>query len=130
MEICENVSEVHRQYRREFQEDPRSRPIIKRIKYKFGTNGSVQNVHRQRSGRPTASKSFIRQERVLECHCEAFKKSLRQSSRKIGISKSSVYRILRRCQWVSYIPTMVHSVSEDDLDRRKQFCEWYSEKCE
>lgn len=47
---------------------------------------------------------------------------VRQSSRKLGINKSGVHRILRRCKWKSYIPTMVHAINEDDPARRKQFC--------
>ncbi|GBM38583.1 hypothetical protein AVEN_71689-1 [Araneus ventricosus] len=74
-------------------------------------------------------KELTSQERVLESYRETFKKFVRQTSREIGIRKSSVRGISRRCQWESYIPTMVHAISEDDPDRRKQFCEWYLGKC-
>ncbi|GFS72586.1 uncharacterized protein NPIL_493121 [Nephila pilipes] len=51
------------------------------------------------------------------------RKSLRQASREVGISKSSVHRIMKRCQWRSYIPRLVHALNDDDPDRRVQYCE-------
>lgn len=36
------------------------------------------------------------------------KKSAIQTSRETCISRSNVYRILRRRKWKSYMPTMVH----------------------
>ncbi|GFT08476.1 DUF4817 domain-containing protein [Nephila pilipes] len=51
------------------------------------------------------------------------RKSLRQASREVGISKSSVHRIMKRCQWRSYIPRLVPALNDDDPDRRVQYCE-------
>ncbi|GFT11903.1 uncharacterized protein NPIL_425361 [Nephila pilipes] len=48
------------------------------------------------------------------------RKSLWQASREVGISKSSVNRIMKRCQWRSYIPRLVHALNDDDPDRRVQ----------
>ncbi|GBN70631.1 hypothetical protein AVEN_206261-1 [Araneus ventricosus] len=48
----ENLAEVQKQYRRKFQEDPPMLLTINRIKDKFERNGTVEDVHRQRSGRP------------------------------------------------------------------------------
>ncbi|GBN53308.1 hypothetical protein AVEN_241159-1 [Araneus ventricosus] len=96
---------------------------INRIKDKFETNGTVDDVHRQRSGRPRTSRRFTSQERVLESYRQTSQKSVRQTNREIGISESSVQRILRCCKWKSYISTVVYAINEDDLDQRKQFCE-------
>ncbi|KZC15119.1 hypothetical protein WN55_06676 [Dufourea novaeangliae] len=96
--------------RREFQADPPTRLTINRIKDEFETNGTVQDVYRRRSGRPSTLTSFTSQEeywKVIAKH----PKNL-------------------RCKWKSYIPTMVDAITEDDPDQRKQFCEWYLEKCE
>ncbi|GBO37376.1 hypothetical protein AVEN_17980-1 [Araneus ventricosus] len=73
--------------------DPPTRFIINRIKVKFETNETVKDAHRQRSGKPRTSTSFS-QERLLESYRETSKKSVRQTSPKIGISKSSVHCIL------------------------------------
>ncbi|GBO04580.1 hypothetical protein AVEN_205426-1 [Araneus ventricosus] len=109
----ENVAEVQRQYRREFQEDPPTRLTINRIKDKFETNGTFQDVHRQHFGRPRTSTSFTSQERVLESYRETSKNSV---SREIVIIKSSVHRILRRCRWKSCIPTIAQAINEGDPD--------------
>lgn len=43
----------------------------------------------------------------------------------IGITKSSVQLILGRYYCKNYISTISHAISEDDLDRRNKFCEWF-----
>ncbi|XP_016075224.1 PREDICTED: uncharacterized protein LOC107542427 [Miniopterus natalensis] len=40
-----------------------------------------------------------------------------------------MHRILKRCHWKSDIPRLVHAISEDDPDRRVEYCEWYLERC-
>ncbi|GFT33091.1 uncharacterized protein NPIL_427661 [Nephila pilipes] len=57
------------------------------------------------------------------------RKSLWQASREVGISKSSAHRIMKRCQWRSYIPRLVRALNDDDPDRRVQYYEWYLERC-
>ncbi|KAJ4426918.1 hypothetical protein ANN_26717 [Periplaneta americana] len=52
-----------------------------------------------------------------------------QVARETGLSKSSVHRVLKRAQWKSFIPRLVHALNEDDHDRRIEFCEWYQAKC-
>ncbi|GFT11948.1 uncharacterized protein NPIL_602731 [Nephila pilipes] len=54
------------------------------------------------------------------------RKSLRQASREVGISKSSVHRIMKRCQWRSYIQRLVHALNDNDPDRRVQYCEGHN----
>ncbi|KAJ4444689.1 hypothetical protein ANN_06486 [Periplaneta americana] len=55
---------------------------------------------------------------------QSLKKSMRQCSHEIGISKSSVHRILRAHKWKPYIPRLVHALNEDDteMDRTKRKC--------
>ncbi|GBL92509.1 hypothetical protein AVEN_174767-1 [Araneus ventricosus] len=92
-----NVAEVRRQYCRKFQADPPTRLTVNRIKDKFETNGTVQNVHRQSSGSSRTSTSFTSRESVLENYRQTSKKYVRQTSREIGIRKSSAYCIFKRC---------------------------------
>lgn len=45
------ISEVQRQFRIEFENISTTRLTISRIRDKFEANGTLQNVHKQRSGR-------------------------------------------------------------------------------
>ncbi|KOC70310.1 hypothetical protein WH47_02813, partial [Habropoda laboriosa] len=70
-----------------------------------------------------------KEERVLETYHRKPRKSVRQASREVGISKTSDQRILKHCQWKSYIPRLVHAINEDDPDRRVEYCERYLAQC-
>ena len=61
---------------------------------------------------------------VMQVFARSPKKSLRQCFRVIGIKKSSIHRIFRTQKLKPYIPRLVHSLNEDDPDKRLQFCEW------
>ena len=41
----------------------------------------------------------------------------------------SFSRIMKRCKWKNYIPRLVHTLNDDDPDRRVEYCEWYLEQC-
>ena len=62
----ENAVEVQRQFRREFNKEPPTRVTITRIRDKFEADGTVQDVHKKRSGRPRTLTSPRKEERVLE----------------------------------------------------------------
>ncbi|KAJ4430342.1 hypothetical protein ANN_22558 [Periplaneta americana] len=53
----ENISEVRRQWRNEFQTIPPTRLTIVRIRHKFGPNGrpTVNDVHKERSRQPVTA---------------------------------------------------------------------------
>ena len=53
----ENVTEVQRRWKCEFGTTPPTRVTISRIRDKFEEAGTIQNVHRGRSGRARVSKS-------------------------------------------------------------------------
>ena len=51
-------------------------------------------------------------------------KSTRRLSAESGVSRSSIRRILKANKWHPYKLHMAHHLSEDDPDRRMEFCEW------
>lgn len=126
---CENAVQVQREFRNKFQTDPPTRLTISRIRDKFEADGTVTSVQMKRSGRPRTSTSPTKEERVNELFHRSPRKSVRQASRELCISKASVQRILKRSHWKSYIPRLVHAINEDDLDRRVEYCEWYLAQC-
>ena len=50
----ENVTEVQREFRRQFHRNPSMRRTIACIRDKFEADRTVQDIHKQRSGRPRA----------------------------------------------------------------------------
>ena len=43
------------------------------------------------------------------------------------VSSTSVRRILKAVKWKVYIPRLLHTINDDDPDRRMQFCEWFQQ---
>ncbi|CAK1592284.1 unnamed protein product [Parnassius mnemosyne] len=123
----ENVNEVQRQWRREYDTEPPSRLTITRIRDKFEVHGTVCDVHKGHSGRPRTATSDESSTAVLELFQRSPNKSARQGARESDVSASSVLRILKRGKYRVYIPRLVQQLNDDDPDRRLQFCEWIQE---
>lgn len=87
----ENIVEVQRQFRWEFQIDSLLWLTIIQIRDKLKADGSVQNIHKNCSGRSWALTSPTKQERVLEIYFQNLRKSVWQESCAIGISQSSIH---------------------------------------
>lgn len=123
----ENVNEVQRQWRREYDTEPPSRLTITRIRDKFEVHGTVCGVHKGHSGRPRTATSDESSTAVLGLFQRSPNKSSRQGARESDVSASSVLRILKRGKYRVYIPRLVQQLNDDDPDRRLQFCEWIQE---
>jgi hypothetical protein len=95
----ENVCKVQRQRRHEFGTEPPTRLTTACIPDKFEANGTVHDVHKQRSGRPYTATSPASSSTVLEHFTRSPQKSIKQCARETGISRSSVQRILKRAKW-------------------------------
>jgi hypothetical protein len=57
-----NLTEVQREFTREFQRNPPMRHTIACIRNKFKATGTVQDVHKQCSGRPRSYTNTAREE--------------------------------------------------------------------
>jgi len=123
----ENVAEVQRQWKREFQTQPPTRLTITRLCDKFDTRGTVCVMHRGRSGRPRTATSPASSVMVLESSTTSPRKSATQCARETGVSSTHVRRILKAVKWKVYIPRLLHAINDDDSDRRMQFCEWFQQ---
>jgi len=119
----ENVAEVQRQWRSEFQTEPPTRLTITRLCDKFDTHGNICDVQRRRSGGPLTATSPASSATVFEKFKTSPLKSATHCARETGVSSTSVRRILKAVKWKVYIPRLLHALNDDDPDRRMQFCE-------
>jgi len=112
----ENIGEVQRQWRNEFGTQPPTSLIIVRIQDKFEIDGTVGDVHKERSGRPRTATTLATSTAVLQQFTCSPQKFVKQFSRKTGVSRSSVQQILKSAKWKVYIPRLLHAMNEDDTD--------------
>lgn len=70
-----------------------------------------------------------RNRNILQAVNENPRASVRTVEREIGVSKSTVQRVLAKNKYHPYKPTIVQGLKETDFPRRMRFCEWYTRKC-
>ena len=90
----ENVVEVQRRCRVEFGTPSPARVTIIRIRDKLEVDGTVQDILKGRCGIKRSSTDNESADTVMQGFARSPKKALSQCSRRIGIKKSSVHRIL------------------------------------
>jgi hypothetical protein len=98
----ENVIEVQRQWKCEFQTQPPTHLTITWLSDKFNTHGTICDVHRGRSGRPFTATSPASSALVLERFTTSPQKSATQCIHETGVSSTSVRRILKAIKWKVY----------------------------
>lgn len=98
-------------------------PYVSDLMKKFRETGSVSNKkhHVERPMRNEAIQVAVLGHVQIDNNT-----SVRKSGREIGVSKSTVHRILKEQKFHLYIIKLVHELNEDDFDRRLEFCEYYS----
>jgi hypothetical protein len=120
----ENVLKVQRRWTRKFETTPPTRLTITTSRDKFETYGTVNDMCKQRSGRPRTSTSEDTSAMVLQQFTRSPKKSFRRCASEIWISETSVHRIIKTAKWKCYVPRSLHAMTEEDPDHRLEFCEW------
>ena len=93
-----------------------TRQAIYQLAKKFDETGSVEDA--PRSGRPRTVSTEENTERVSETF------RLNPQSSELGISRRSFGRLMSDLNLRPYKPRLVHALSEDDPDRRLEFCDW------
>ncbi len=117
----ENISEVIRQWNTKFSSEAPSRKTISNIVQRFQETGSVEDL--ERTGRPLTGTSLENLESVKQTVTQSPKKSIRRGSAETGISRSSYHRSLQKLDLKAFRPQFVVELSDDDFDRRMEFCE-------
>jgi transposase len=123
-----NFHEVHRQWIKRFSSEPPSISTIKDLVDKFKETGSVHDVHRSGRHRSVLTNETIQQVEDLLVYSP--QTSVRNGAIDLGISKSSFHRSTTELGFRPYRPTTVVELSDDDLDRREEFCSTFLIKLE
>ena len=114
---------VNLAFKHEFPADEiPARQTIYRLAKKFDETGSVEDV--PRSGRPTSINTEENMERVSESFLLSPITPQRSAVRDLHISRSSLQRIMKDLNLKPYKPKLLQALTEDDPDRRLEFCEW------
>ncbi|KAJ4446473.1 hypothetical protein ANN_13169 [Periplaneta americana] len=109
-------------YEQQFQN--RNHPhhiIFARLYQRLRDDGSLRL--RRIGGRPPTSPASSAL--LLERFVTSPQKSGTQYAREVGISTTSVRRILKAAKWKVYISRLLQPINDDDPNRRMQFYEWY-----
>ena len=116
----DNSEQVRRDWKNHFASEPPSRPTILSLVRKFRETGSVED--RPRPGRPRDAVSEESIEKVTQKLTECPKISIRVASLELEMSKSSFHRAAQETGFRPYRPHAVVELSDDDFDRRDEFC--------
>lgn len=118
-----SVIKVQRLYRRQFNIGRHghvpSRNIILAWVRKFEENGSVLDV---KHGAPRTVRTPENVETVREAFERSPRRSARQQSRILGISRKSLFRILKEIRFHPYKLQVVQKINERDKEVRLAFC--------
>ena len=87
---------------------------------KFEVTGSVLNAPKE--GHPRTVCSPENKDIVAAAFLHSPKKSIRQASKELNISQTSLHRILHDIGLKPYRPHLLHALNKDDPDKRLEFC--------
>uniref|UniRef100_V5GPD3 Transposable element Tc3 transposase n=1 Tax=Anoplophora glabripennis TaxID=217634 RepID=V5GPD3_ANOGL len=119
-EVCVLFNEIHP------NRPPINRSTVSRTEAKFRNHGHVKDM--PRSGRPTVDEE-VQLQALLTIH-ENPQSSLRVVADNLGMSESTLSRLLHRNKYHPYKVHLVQELCDDDFDRRTEFCEMMMEECQ
>jgi hypothetical protein len=116
----DNFEEVRRQWKKHFTSEAPNVRAISSLVTKFRETGSVHD--RDRPGRSRSVLSAETVEMVHELLINEPNTPVKAGALEVGISKTSFHRAARELGFRPYRPTTVVELSDDDFDRRQEFC--------
>lgn len=114
---------VQRLWCKEINNNPPHRDTIRALIKKFEQTGSTLEI--SPPGRPVSVTDEAAKGKVSSALEKEPRKSIREMSADLSISRSSVRRIYKSMGFKPYIPRLVHELNEDDFDRKIEFCEMF-----
>ncbi|CAF4146178.1 unnamed protein product [Rotaria sp. Silwood2] len=121
--VYQNATEVGRQFQNRFDRTPPTSKNILSLVRKFDETGSLED--RPRSGRPRSISTDENKERVRSTFEENPATSIRRASLDLNLSRSSLQRMMKELGLKPYRPQLLHSLNEDDPDRRCEFADTF-----
>lgn len=101
--------------------------VFKTVK-RFEDTGSVKD--RPRSGRSLSATNEDKSLEILQTFVEEPTTSIRNAASHHDVSSYSVLKVLKRNSYHPYKVKLVQELSEDDFDRRLEFCEIMMTRCD
>lgn len=125
-DVTSSVTEVQRRFRTEFDKNRiPSRNLILLTHERLMTTGSVLPKKRgPEPGMPSRPRrTNSTEQRVLDAYRRSPEKSLRRGEEELGLSKSTIHRILRNFKLKPFKIQILQQLNDEDVDRRLQFAE-------
>lgn len=114
-----NISEACRAFQNRFARSVRWHTVSELIQ-KFEATGDLND--RKRDGRPATSVNEDTSMTVALTFTENPKQSAKKVSTELDIPRTSLRRIIKKIEFKIWRPRLLHALSEDDPDRRMEFC--------
>ena len=122
----DNKSETCRRFQEKFGRAVK-RDTIANLIYRFEITGSCEDL--ARCGRPKSVCNSGNRQIVEDGFMSSPRKSTRRASKELGISQTSIVRLLHDVHLKPYRPHLLHSLNEDDYDRRVEFSQIFQQLC-
>lgn len=116
-----SYEETRRQWKNYFETEPPKSETIKGVYERFNQTGSVADL--PRPGRPSTSATPAHLEQAREMLEENPNTSVTTGAAAMDMPRASYHRLLKKLDLHPYRPQRVPQLSEDDFDRRIEFCD-------
>ena len=119
-----SLVQTQREYRKHFgvKEAP-SVTSIKKIVQKFEVHGTCHNRNKGNSGRRVSARTELNIDTVRESTVRSPKKSIRRRSSELGLTKSTVQRIMKQdLNLYPYKLEIKQTLTDRDKEQRFQMC--------
>ena len=127
-----SLVQTQREYRKHFGVKQAPSPAaIKKIVQKFEVHGTCHNRNKGNSGRRVSARIEVKVETVRQSTVRSPRKSLRRRSSEVGLTKSTVQRIMKQdLNLYPYKLEIKQTLTDKDQEKRFQMSTWFNEMME
>lgn len=102
-----------------------SQSMVSRVEANFREFGHARDI--KKSGRPSITEEDVLN--VLLTVQENPQTAVTETASNVNLSRSTVHKVLKNAKYHPYKISLLHELSEDDFDRRNEFCEQMQQLC-